>query len=133
MWPVKLLGPLALPLFHFFLAVSQESGGFRHGNFVKYAFRYLNASLVGASSVLSPTDCAFACLEKISCSSFNLHANPGVGGKLLCELSATDKYNASDNFQVSPLFDHYSQVPSLMSSHVQTPLLDRVHALTFGD
>ena len=121
MWPVKLLGPLVLPLLHFLLAVSKESGGFRHGNFVKHASSYLNASLVGASSVLSPTDCAFACLEKISCLSFNLQANPGVGGELLCELSATDKYNASDNFQVSLLFDHYSKVRSVMSSHARTP------------
>ena len=81
--------------------------GINYANFVVDMFHYLNVAKVGSALVTELSECAFSCLDLVSCFSFNLAASPD-GGKLWCELLATDKYNASDKFQVNESSHHYS-------------------------
>ena len=81
--------------------------GINYANFVADMFHYLNVGKVGSALVTELSECAFSCLDLVSCFSFNLAASPD-GGKLWCELLATDKYNASDKFQVNESSHHYS-------------------------
>ena len=81
--------------------------GINYANFVVDMFHYLNVGKVGSALVTELSECAFSCLDLVSCFSFNLAASPD-GGKLWCELLATDKYNASDKFQVNESSHHYS-------------------------
>ena len=81
--------------------------GISYANFVADMFHYLNVDKVGSALVKKLSECNFNCLNAVSCFSFNLAASPD-GGKLWCELLATDKYNASDKFQVNESSHHYS-------------------------
>ena len=82
--------------------------GIAYANFIDHKFHYLNASQIGSALVSTFIDCSVACTKTVSCFSFNLAASPDIDGKLWCELLATDKYNASDKFQVNQFFHHYS-------------------------
>ena len=82
--------------------------GVSYVNFVREPFRYLNATKVGTSLVADVAFCNIACLSNPSCVSFNVAVQPVDNfGHLLCELLATDKYNASDQFHENPGFDYY--------------------------
>ena len=81
--------------------------GINYANFVVDMFHYLNVGKVASGLVTELSECALSCLKAVSCFSFNLAASPD-GGKLWCELLATDKYNASDKFQVNESSHHYS-------------------------
>ena len=82
--------------------------GIRYANFVPDWFHYLNVDKVASALVTELGECALGCLNLVSCFSFNLAASPDIDDKLWCELLATDKYNASDKFQVNESFHHYS-------------------------
>ena len=82
--------------------------GINYANFVVDMFHYLNVGKVGSALVTKLSECTFKCLKEVSCFSFNLAASPDGDGKLWCELLATDKYNASDKFQVNESSHHYS-------------------------
>ena len=83
-------------------------GGIKYANFFEDKHHYLNVSKVGSALVSTFIDCSIACINTVSCFSFNLAASPDIDGKLWCELLATDKYNASDKFHASQSFHHYS-------------------------
>ena len=80
----------------------------KFANLIEDKFHYLNVSKVGSALVSTFIDCSVACIKTVSCFSFNLAASPDIDGKLWCELLATDKYNASDKFEVNQFFHHYS-------------------------
>ena len=69
---------------------------------------YLNITRIGSQLVRKDIECGFACLEITSCFSYNLAAFPDANGKLSCELLPSDKYNNSDKFIYSPIFNHFS-------------------------
>ena len=83
--------------------------GVSYANFVRDAFHYLNATKVGSSLVTKVSGCTLACVDEPTCVSFNVAAQPVDNfGHLLCELLATDKYNASEQFRENPEFHYYS-------------------------
>ena len=90
--------------------VARTSGeGMSHGNFRRHPFHYLN--LTGAAKtffVHQTDDCALFCLRAVSCVSFNMAAYPDANSNFLCELLASDKYNASCMFLPHSYFHHYS-------------------------
>ena len=91
-------------------AKNKEMGqGLSYANFVRDPFHHLNATIVGSSLVSKVSACNLACVDEPSCVSFNVAAKPVDNfGHLLCELLATDKYNASAQFHENPDFHHYS-------------------------
>ena len=100
-------------------AKNKEMGqGLSYANFVRDAFHHLDATIVGSSLVSKVSACNLACVDEPSCVSFNVGAKPVDNfGHLLCELLATDKYNASDQFHESPDFHYYSiHVSSLLAT-----------------
>ena len=71
----------------------------------------LNISQVLASYYVTDyMDCAFKCLEKMSCFSFNFATLPADSnpGRHLCELLASDKYNHANSFVPSRDFHHFA-------------------------
>ena len=71
----------------------------------------LNISQVLASYYATDDmDCAFKCLEKMSCFSFNfaILAADSKSGRHLCELLASDKYNHANSFVPSRDFHHFA-------------------------
>ena len=92
--------------------------GLSYANFVRDAFHHLNATIVGSSLVSKVSACNLACVDEPSCVSFNVGAKPVDNfGHLLCELLATDKYNASDQFHENPDFHYYSIYVSSVGTH----------------
>ena len=91
-------------------AKNKEMGqGLSYANFVRDPFHHLNATIVGSSLVSKVSACNLACVNEPSCVSFNVAAKPVDNfGHLLCELLATDKHNASDQFHENPDFHYYS-------------------------
>ena len=86
---------------------TRESG---FAYFIEEKFSHLNvAPLVErvAESILS---CAFSCLNKLACFSFNFAAFPDKAGKFTCEILSSDKYNNSEGFLPSKTFHHFSIV-----------------------
>ena len=77
-------------------------------NFKEDKFSYLNITILGYSHVDWMPQCSFACLETVTCFSYNLAAYPNINGKLLCELLPSDKYNNSDKFMSNESFHHFS-------------------------
>ncbi|XP_068737819.1 adhesion G protein-coupled receptor E1-like [Montipora capricornis] len=86
----------------------EPSIGVSFVNFKEDKFSYLNITILGYSHVDWMPQCSFACLETVTCFSFNLAAYPNINGKLLCELLPSDKYNNSDKFMSSESFHHFS-------------------------
>ena len=84
------------------------NSGVGYVNFVEEKFSYLNITALGRDFVGSMPDCSFACLETPSCFSFNFGTIPDVNDRFRCELLPSDKYNNSDKFLHSLIFDHYS-------------------------
>ncbi|XP_068737215.1 EGF-like repeat and discoidin I-like domain-containing protein 3 [Montipora capricornis] len=77
-------------------------------NFKEDKFSYLNITILGYSHVDRIPQCSLACLETLTCFSYNLAAFPDINGKLLCELLPSDKYNNSDKFISNEAFHHFS-------------------------
>ena len=92
-----------------FSGISRRSPeGVSFVNFIPEQFSYLNITRIGSDLVQDGSECGFACLEITSCFSYNLAAFPDVNGKLLCELLPSDKYNNSDKFIASSIYNHFS-------------------------
>ena len=92
-----------------FLGIQLGSlAGVSHVNFEHKEFAYLNITRICSQLVQKDIECGFACLEITSCFSYNLAAFPDANEKLLCELLPSDKYNNSDKFIYSPIFNHFS-------------------------
>ena len=81
--------------------------GIDHVNFKEKKFSYLNVTALSKIVVKQSSLCAFACLETLSCFSFNVAAFLD-NGELLCELLASEKYNNRDKFIPSNSFHHFS-------------------------
>lgn len=86
----------------------QTNGDFKFANFKVHNGAYLNITSVGTDLVQRTSHCAFACVNKEPCFSFNLAAFPDINNKLLCELLPSDKYINSDKFISNKLYYHYS-------------------------
>ena len=63
---------------------------------------------VGVELVRRLGDCGLACVNHVSCFSFNIATSSGRNGHFLCELLATDKYNASRSFSANEDFHHFN-------------------------
>ena len=93
--------------------------GIDHVNFKEEKFSYLNVTALSKIVVKQSSLCAFACLETLSCFSFNVAAFLD-NGELLCELLASEKYNNRDKFIPSNSFHHFSIA-------VSSDLLQKIH------
>ncbi|XP_068677124.1 uncharacterized protein [Montipora capricornis] len=90
----------------------------KYANFQNFFHQMLNISQVLASYYATDyMDCAFKCLEKMSCFSFNFATLPADSnsGRHLCELLASDKYNHANSFVPSRDFHHFA-IPSSCES-----------------
>ena len=81
-------------------------------DFLAHNGYYLNITTVGTELVQNPFECAFKCLEKDPCLSFNLADLDDNIDNLLCELLPSDHYTHSDKFITNRLWYHYSIVVS---------------------
>ena len=81
--------------------------------FVNEPFHYLNVDRVRSSQVMSAFECAHDCLGETLCLSFNLAALRLGDTLLLCELLASDKYNAPEQLEPSQEFHHFSIMVSV--------------------
>ena len=87
-----------------------------YANFVEHPHAILNASVIFSTKVDDPLSCAFECVEKSHCNSYNVAVSPDGNSEYECQLLATDKYNSSDKLRPSKEFNHYSiQVRSLIT------------------
>jgi len=77
-------------------------------NFKAHKFSYLNITSLSTDYVVNEDECSFAYVDIPSCFSYNLATFPDISGRILCELLPSDKYNNSDKFIVSQLFNHFS-------------------------
>ena len=84
--------------------VRDFKSGIAYANFVAHRFHYLNVTSLGAVSVNRAWECGQA-----TCFSFNVAAFLDMADKTMrCELVPGDRYNNSDKFTVSTIFDHHS-------------------------
>jgi len=80
-----------------------------YARFKAHKFSLLNITNIGSDYVLKGSECGLACVNILSCFSFNLAAFSNiVNGKILCELLPSDIYNNSKNFVASQFYHHYS-------------------------
>ncbi|XP_068721419.1 uncharacterized protein [Montipora capricornis] len=100
---------------HLFSEAQQlQRGEYQHVNyayFQNFFHQMLNISQVLASYYTTDDmDCAFKCLAKMSCFSFNFAtlAADSNSGRHLCELLASDKYNDANSFVPSRDFHHFA-------------------------
>ena len=89
--------------------------GFVFANFLAHKGYYLNVTTVGTELVQDSSECAFKCLEKDPCLSFNLADLDDNIDNLLCELLPSDHYTHSDKFITNHLWYHYSIAVKLFS------------------
>lgn len=83
--------------------------GMAYAKFKAHRFAFLNVTTIGPDNVVKAgSECGLACVNSLSCLSFNLAVFHGMNGKLLCQLLPTDIYNNSDKFSISEQFHHYS-------------------------
>ena len=82
--------------------------GFVFTNFLAHKGYYLNVTTVGTELVQDSSECAFKCLEKDPCLSFNLADLDDNIDNLLCELLPSDHYTHSDKFMTNHLWYHHS-------------------------
>ena len=82
--------------------------GFVFTNFLSHKGYYLNITTVGTEQVQDSCECAFKCLEKDPCLSFNLADLDDNIDNLLCELLPSDHYTHSDKFITNHLWYHHS-------------------------
>ena len=80
----------------------------RHANFVKHPHTFLDVSPIAIKRVHDALYCAFNCLRKGRCFSFNVAVFPDADEKYECQLLATDKYNSTDNLKSTKEFNHHS-------------------------
>ena len=69
---------------------------------------YLNVTTVGTEVVQDSFECAFKCLQKDPCLSFNLADLDDNIDNLLCELLPSDQYTHSNKFITNHLWYHHS-------------------------
>ena len=86
----------------------QRSSNFRFAHFIDNFFHVLDVPELESSLVTDRNVCLRRCLKDQRCFSTNLAARPDINGNHVCELLATDKYNASNSFGPSQYFHHYS-------------------------
>ena len=89
--------------------------GFVFADFLAHKGYYLNVTTVGTELVQDSSECAFKCLEKDPCLSFNLADLDDNIDNLLCELLPSDHYTHSDKFITNHLWYHYSIAVKLFS------------------
>ena len=80
----------------------------RHANFVEHPRTFLDVSAIAIKRVHDALYCAFNCLRKGRCFSFNVAVFPDADGKYECQLLATDKYSSSHNLKSTKEFNHHS-------------------------
>ena len=118
-WAMKrLVFPLVCAAFVLIFIMTQVAGQqqenlyrgpeHRHANFVKHPHTFLDVSPIAIKRVHDALYCAFNCLRKGRCFSFNVAVFPDADGKYECQLLATDKYNSSDNLTSTKEFNHHS-------------------------
>ena len=79
-------------------------------NFAHFAnspLHRLNGAVLISCKVLSPSECAFECIESQDCYSFNFAAT-SLDGRHSCELLNADKFSNSDNLVFHADFNHYN-------------------------
>ena len=86
---------------------------FVFANFLAHESFYLNITSVGTKLVQHSSECAFKCLQKDPCLSFNLADSNDNMDKMLCELLPSDHYTHSEKFIANHLWYHYSIVVKL--------------------
>ena len=84
--------------------------------FVKHSLHHLYVDPIAWSSVIKVSKCAWACVETVTCFSFNVATQPDIKGLTLCELLPTDKYNASDKFKANSFYHQHSILVSWTDS-----------------
>ena len=89
--------------------------GFVFTNFLAHKGYYLNVTTVGTELVQDSFECAFKCLKKDPCLSFNLADLDDNIDNLLCELLPSDHYTHSDKFITNHLWYHHSIAVKLFS------------------
>ena len=82
--------------------------GVAYAYFAAHKFRSLNLAPLVSTSVKEPRDCGKLCVDHSSCFSTNLAAFGDQGGKIICELLPSDKYNNSNKFIGNLTFHHFS-------------------------
>ena len=92
----------------------EEDEHIHYGNFKAFSNYILNTSRVLASfEVQDFFDCAFKCIAKTTCFSFNIAILPSANlYSYACHLLASDKYNDSSQFLQSQEFHHFAVVVS---------------------
>ena len=88
---------------------------FVFANFLAHKGYYLNVTTVGTELVQDSFECAFKCLQKDPCLSFNLADLDDNIDNLLCELLPSDHYTHSDKFITNHLWYHHSIAVKLFS------------------
>ena len=76
-------------------------------HFVNNPSHRLNGAVLGSSMVLSPTVCAYQCINNQACYSFNVAAT-SLDGRHSCELLNTDKFLNPDDLVCHDGFDHFN-------------------------
>ena len=80
-----------------------------YANFVAHKFQHLQGSLLDSSCEVGENiECAFVCINKSPCVSFNIALLPNDNGKFRCELLNEDMFRSPDNLTASKQFHHYS-------------------------
>lgn len=86
-----------------------QNNGFSYGNFRTDLYHHLEVTKITSSSVDDQFDCLFKCIGEPKCYSYNLAASPDPNGLYMCELLASNKYNATANaLKPSANIHHYS-------------------------
>ena len=80
----------------------------RHANFVEHPHTSLDVSPIAIKRVHDALYCAFNCLQKCHCFSFNMAVFPDADNKYECQLLATDKYSSSYDLKSTKQFNHHS-------------------------
>ena len=75
-------------------------------HFVNNPSHRLNGAVLGSFMVLSPTECAYQCINNQACYSFNV-AETSLDGRHSCELLNDDMF-LSDDLVCNAGFDHYN-------------------------
>ena len=84
-------------------------GGMAYARFKAHKFSFLNITNIASNYVVNDSECGLACVNILSCFSFNLAPFSDVmSEKILCELLPSDIYNKSKEFVGSQFHYHYS-------------------------
>ena len=109
--PLSLVIPLILATcFHTSTSAQnfrRERNAVNFAHFVNNPSQRLNGAVLVIFLVLSPTECAYQCINNQNCYSFNF-ATTSLDGRHSCELLNTDKFLNSDDLVCHASFDHYN-------------------------